>query len=97
MERLVPMAGYPGGRANPFERSPVVPTAAAVPAASEAMPSAPTAAMSVPMPETGLARAFVIAQASIYPMYEPMEGWDRGTVFVSLDKPLKGVSGCGSD
>lgn len=44
--------------------------------------------------ETGLARAFVIAQASIYPKYEPAEGWKRGTLFVSLDKPLKGVHGC---
>ena len=49
---------------------------------------------SVSEAETGLARSFVIAQASIYPKYEPAEGWKRGTLFVSLDKPLKGVHGC---
>lgn len=55
--------------------------------------SATTAALPA-TPETGLARAFVIAQNSIYPKYDPAEGWKRGTLFVSLDKPLKGVHGC---
>jgi len=46
--------------------------------------------------ETGLARGFVIAQKSVFPQYELNEGYDRGTIFPALDKPLTGVGRCDS-
>lgn len=53
------------------------------------------AAAVAPTPQIGLARAFIIPQESIYPQYEVCEGWHKGTIFVSLDKPLEGVTPCG--
>lgn len=54
------------------------------------------AAAVAPTPQTGLARAFIIPQESIYPQYELCEGWRKGTMFVALDKPLEGVNRCGT-
>lgn len=47
-----------------------------------------------PLPQRGLAQAYVTAQDSVFPQYEPCEGWTRGTIFVALDKPLEGVNRC---
>ena len=46
--------------------------------------------------EEGLAQAFILSQASIFPQYELCEALKRGTLFVSLDKPLEGVNCCGT-
>lgn len=65
--------------------------------ASEACPcnNASPVAAAAPTAQTNLAQAFIIPQASIYPQYEVCEGWRKGTLFVSLDKPLEGVTPCG--
>ena len=81
-------------REYPARRLGSDPVASPVAAARELRESdVPANADNCPV-ETGLARSFVIAQNSIYPKYDLMEGYCRGTMFVSLDKPLLGVGRC---
>ena len=87
-----PARDYPFRRLG-SENAESLPAAAPVAAARELREAGVQPARECPV-ETGLARSFVIAQNSIYPQYDLMEGYHRGTIFVSLDKPLTGVGRC---